>query len=218
MSTGEVHEQRGLIRRFARWVVRRYYPRIEITGADRIPQTGPVLLCANHANSLIDPLLIGIAARRPVRFMAKAPLFKHPLLGPPMSTLGMVPSFQGSDDAREVHRHLESLGAGAKVLLDDHSMGSFQEGKSTEQAHLEMVRVGEPIEVEGVLAEHEGDVRNARRAFTSELESRLKEVVVHLDELESEPWLDDLEILLPAPAGMEKTPARYGNANASRTS
>ena len=34
MSTGEVHEQRGLIRRFARWVVRRYYPRIEITGAD----------------------------------------------------------------------------------------------------------------------------------------------------------------------------------------
>ena len=38
----------------------------EITDGDRIPQTGPVLLCANHANSLLDPVLVGIAARRPV--------------------------------------------------------------------------------------------------------------------------------------------------------
>ena len=43
----------GSIRGLVRGLARRYYPRIEITGGDRIPHTGPVLLCANHANSLL---------------------------------------------------------------------------------------------------------------------------------------------------------------------
>jgi 1-acyl-sn-glycerol-3-phosphate acyltransferase len=60
------------------------------------------LICANHANSLFDPVLVGVAARRPVKFMAKAPLFDTPVLGPAMKALGMVPAFRGSDDARQV--------------------------------------------------------------------------------------------------------------------
>ena len=81
MSDATAREPRGVLRNAARWLVRKYYPNIEITDAERIPQSGPVLLCANHANSLIDPIMIGIAAGRPVRFMAKAPLFEAPLLG-----------------------------------------------------------------------------------------------------------------------------------------
>ena len=92
MSNEITHESRGWMRRLARWLVKRYYPNIEITGADRIPQSGPVLLCANHANSLLDAVMIGIVARRPVRFMARAPLFDHPVLGPPMRALGMIPA------------------------------------------------------------------------------------------------------------------------------
>jgi 1-acyl-sn-glycerol-3-phosphate acyltransferase len=142
MSDEKTVEHRGLMRLLARWFVALYYPRIEITDSQRIPQTGPVLLCANHGNSLIDPVISGIAGRRPVRFMAKAPLFDHPLLGPPMSALGMVPAFRGSDDARQVRRNLESLDVGAKVLADGYAMGIFPEGKSTDQAHLEMIRSG----------------------------------------------------------------------------
>jgi 1-acyl-sn-glycerol-3-phosphate acyltransferase len=229
-----------------RWLVRRYYPRIEITGVERIPQTGPVLLCANHANALLDPILVGIAARRPVRFMAKAPLFDSPVLGPPMKALGMIPVFRGSDDSREVRKNLESLDVGAKVLVDGSAMGIFPEGKSTDQAHLEMVRsgaarmalqaceegaagilvvpigisyerkeefrsavwiqVGEPIDVDGFLKQHDGNVRKARRALTQELESRLKEVVIHLDEPQWEPWLDDLETLAEAPGDLQPLP------------
>lgn len=248
MSDENSVEHRGLIRLLVRWFVALYYPRIEIADSDHIPQTGPVLLCANHGNSLIDPVIIGIAARRPVRFMAKAPLFEHPLLGPPMTALGMVPAFRGSDDARQVRRNIESLDVGAKVLVDGHAMGIFPEGKSTDQAHLEMVRsgaarmalqavelgatglqvvplgltyerkeqfrssvlvrIGEPIDVEDLLQNREGDVRKARRDLTSELESRLKEVVVHLEEPKWEPWLEDLEVLVPPRADAARTPGR----------
>lgn len=248
MSNSEFGERRGLIRWAVRWFVAVYYPRVEVAGVELISQNQPVLLCANHGNSLIDPVIIGIAARRPVRFMAKAPLFDHPVIGPPMSALGMIPAFRGSDDAKQVRRNLESLDVGAKVLVDGHAMGIFPEGKSTDHAHLEMIRSGAarmaiqaaeegakgvqvvpmgiayerkeqfrssvlvriapPIDIDELLRQHEGDGRRARHALTTELETRLKQVVVHLDEPAWEPWLDDLEILVPPPADADRTPGR----------
>jgi 1-acyl-sn-glycerol-3-phosphate acyltransferase len=240
MADTDATGQRGLARRLARWIARRYYPKMEIIGAERIPQTGPVLLCANHSNSLLDAVIVGITARRPVRFMAKATLFDQPIFGTLLSSLGMVPAYRGMDDTRQVRRNLESLDIGARVLLDGQAMGIFPEGMSTDRAHLEkvrtgaarmafqaleggaeevrivpigicyqrkeafrsavLVRVGEPIHVADILTEHEQNVPKARRAVTLLLESRLKDVAVHLDEPEWEPWLDDLEKLVPATA------------------
>lgn len=239
-------DSRGILRCLARWIVKRYYPRIEITNGDRIPQSGPALLCANHANSLVDPVLIGVAAGRPVRFMAKAPLFDMPLLGPVMQALGMVPAFRGSDDASQVRRNVESLDVGAQVLVDGQAMGIFPEGKSTDEAHVDMVRSGaarmaiqaaddgaarvqvvpiginyeqkdefrsavwiavaEPIDVDACLQQHADKPRIARRELTEQLEARLKQVVVHLDEPEWEPWLSDLEVLAEAPREADRHP------------
>ena len=50
-------------------------------GGVTVPRTGPVLLVANHPNSLLDPAMVALAARRPVRFLAKATLYTDPLLG-----------------------------------------------------------------------------------------------------------------------------------------
>ncbi len=130
------------IRKFAHRVIKRYYPRIQITGAERIPKTGPVLFCANHPNSLVDPILIGIAARRPVSFMAKAPLFKTPLLGPIIKALGMVPAYRGRDDARQVKKNSASLALVAKGLKAGRAMGIFPEGISSDKRQLGMVRSG----------------------------------------------------------------------------
>ncbi len=87
MESGQSSLFGNLTRRAARFLVAQYYSRIEIAAADRIPQSGPIVLCANHANPLIDPVLIGIAARRPVQFMAKAPLFAYPVVGQLMHAL-----------------------------------------------------------------------------------------------------------------------------------
>ncbi|MDF3057924.1 MAG: 2-acyl-glycerophospho-ethanolamine acyltransferase [Rariglobus sp.] len=125
-----------------RSLVKFYYPRIEVTGADRIPRSGPVLLAANHPNSLIDPVLLGVAAGRPVRLMAKAPLFDIPLFGKLLRALGMVPAYRGTDDRSLVARNLESLAAAAKQIADGHVMGIFPEGKSHDDNQLALVRSG----------------------------------------------------------------------------
>lgn len=62
-----------LARRTVRGLARVYYPGIEISGANHIPTDGPLLLTANHQNSLMDPVMVGLAAIRPVRFLARAP-------------------------------------------------------------------------------------------------------------------------------------------------
>ena len=238
---------------FARWLVRSlvkfYYPRIEITGADNIPQSGPVLLAANHPNSLIDPVLIGIAAGRPVRLMAKSTLFDIPLFGEVLRALGMVPAYRGSDDKAQVARNLDSLAVAARQLAAGRVMGIFPEGKSHDENRLALVRsgaarlalqalaagakglkvvpvglhyeqkerfrsavwikVGEPVDAAEWLARNEGDEHLAMRTLTAELNTRLKSVVLHLDEAAWQPLLEELEALLPA-AGFRRRDALDG--------
>lgn len=232
------------IRKFAHRVIKRYYPRIQITGAERIPKTGPVLFCANHPNSLVDPILIGIAARRPVSFMAKAPLFKTPLLGPIIKALGMVPAYRGRDDARQVKKNSASLALVAKGLKAGRAMGIFPEGVSSDIRQLGLVRsgaarialeafdngvtdliiiplginydkkeqlgskvwidVGQPLNLANWISEHSqnneetiapSDDKRLRRKLTEELGSALKNVIVHVDNVDWDPLLTDLETI-----------------------
>ena len=43
--------------------------------------TGPLLFVLNHPNSLVDPVFVLCLAPRPASFLAKAPLFRIPLVG-----------------------------------------------------------------------------------------------------------------------------------------
>ena len=135
-------ERTGFARGPVRALVRFYYPRIEVTGGDLIPRTGPVLLVANHPNSLIDPVLLGIAAQRPIRLLAKAPLFNVPVFGAALRALGMVPAYRGSDDAKQVTKNLESLAAAGRQLAQGAALGIFPEGKSHDATQLALVRSG----------------------------------------------------------------------------
>lgn len=133
----------ALGRWFARGLVRFYYPRIEIEGAERLPASGPVLLVANHPNSLIDPVLLGVVARRPVRLLAKAPLFAVPVFGHALRAAGMIPAYRGADDPKAVKRNLDSLAAAGRALAEhDAVVGIFPEGKTHDALRLAQVKSG----------------------------------------------------------------------------
>ena len=59
------------------------------------------------------------------------------------------------------------------------------------------VRVEEPIHATKVFLEHGGEERKAIRQLTEEIDARLKHAVVHLDDARWQPFLDELEVLLP---------------------
>ena len=59
------------------------------------------------------------------------------------------------------------------------------------------VRVGEPIDATKIFREHGEEERKAIRQLTEEIDARLKQAAIHLDDAHWQPFLDELEVLLP---------------------
>lgn len=93
---------------------------LRVEGVDNIPRKGAVILAANHV-SFWDPILIGVAAKRPIHYIAKAELFNNKILGTLCNNLNAFPVKRGSPDRKAIRHALNLLEEG-KVL------GVFPEG------------------------------------------------------------------------------------------
>lgn len=112
----------------------RPYFRLRIEGTEHVPREGPVILAANHASAL-DPPLLGMAAPRPVHFMAKEELFRIPVLGPLLREVGSFPVRRGEFDRR-------ALETASAVLAAGGVLGVFPEGSRTRDGRLGPARRG----------------------------------------------------------------------------
>jgi len=97
-------------------------------GGERIPATGPVLLVANHPNSLLDPVVVMAAAGRPVRFLAKAPLFADPTTAWFVKLGGAIPVHRVSDDPTRMSDNAAMFRAVHAALAGGDAVGLFPEG------------------------------------------------------------------------------------------
>ena len=117
------------------------YYRLAVAGPS-IPRHGPVLLVSNHPNALVDPVLVAAAAGRPVRFLAKAPLFRHPGLGWLVRAAGCIPVYRQQDDPSEMSRNTDSLRAAQEALAAGSAIALFPEGISHDQPALSPLKTG----------------------------------------------------------------------------
>jgi len=123
--------------RAATWV----YYRVRQDGAE-VPPSGPALLLANHPNTLLDPALVLAAARRPVRFLAKATLFDDRWLAWFVRAAGAIPVFRRQDDPSRMEANREAFAAVEDALAAGAAVGIFPEGISHGEPHLAPLRTG----------------------------------------------------------------------------
>jgi len=90
--------------------------RVEGRGGEQVPAQGPVLLVANHS-SFLDPPLVGGMTPRPLSFMAKAELFRVPLLGALIKRLNARPVRREGADASALRTALRILQEGGVLLM-----------------------------------------------------------------------------------------------------
>lgn len=88
--------------------------RVRVAGVERLPP-GPCVLAPNH-DSLSDPFFVGAAVSRPLRFLAKAELFRFPL-GPGVRALGAIPVRRGEGDRAAIASAVAALRAGSTVVI-----------------------------------------------------------------------------------------------------
>ena len=129
-----------LVPRLARTAAFVYY-RVRYRGSD-VPATGPALLVANHPNSLLDPMLVAAVAQRPVRFLAKAPLFRDAKVGWLIRASGSIPVYRRSDDPAQVQRNEEMFRAVHQALASGDAVAIFPEGISHSEPAMAPLRTG----------------------------------------------------------------------------
>jgi 1-acyl-sn-glycerol-3-phosphate acyltransferase len=105
-----------------------------LIGRENIPQKDSFIMVANHG-SLLDPPLLGHALRRNISFMAKAELFKIPLLGFIINACGAYPVKRGIADKNTIKTACEKLS-------NNNSIGIFIDGTRQKNGRVNKPKQG----------------------------------------------------------------------------
>ncbi|ETV98607.1 hypothetical protein H310_08725 [Aphanomyces invadans] len=147
----------GMLSNFLRFACHLYFRRITVHGVNHLPREGPVVVCPNHPNMMIDVLLVLTQCthmgRNPYAW-AKASMFKNPIAGRILRALGAVPVFRppGKFANQDVdsEKTPEEIAAATRHMFEDtwkvlhagHLVVLFPEGTSYTLPHMLELRTG----------------------------------------------------------------------------
>ena len=103
---------------------------------------GPLIVAANHPNSLVDAMLVFRCSDRITRPLGRAPLFDRFFLGPVLRALGGIPVHRREDDPEAMHRNEEMFRSAVDALRGGGAIQIYPEGKSHSETHLAEFRTG----------------------------------------------------------------------------
>ena len=128
-----------LVGRFWLWF---FFKHVEAAGLDRVPLDGPVLLCINHPNNLIDSLLVGGVLHRKVHYLATAALFRNPLVGRFLTACGAIPVYRRQDDPTRMERNVDAFAACFRALEGGRVIGIYPEGTTHSESRVQRIKTG----------------------------------------------------------------------------
>ncbi len=107
---------------------------LRFRGKENMPRTGPVLAIANH-QSFFDPILVGVASPRRLKFLARKTLFRQPAFGALLRSFGTFPIDQDGVGKEGLRTVIQQLTEGRAVLV-------FPEGTRTPHGRLDAFQPG----------------------------------------------------------------------------
>lgn len=108
--------------------------RYKVIGSENMPKQGGVILACNHL-SFSDPVLLGLAQKRRLFFMAKSELFRNKFASFIIRHLGAFPVERGAGDGKAIK-------TGEEILCEGNVMTIFLEGGRTKTGELMRPRSG----------------------------------------------------------------------------
>jgi len=133
---------RRLIVALVQIALRIYFQRIEVTGLEHVPLDTPVIFVMNHPNALVDPVFLLCLAPRRVSFLAKAPLFRMPVIGYLVKAMDSLPVYRQQDEGADMRKNQETFIAARKLLAGGGTIGICPEGVSHDAPGLKPIKTG----------------------------------------------------------------------------
>lgn len=156
------------------WALTHLVCRYRVSGRERVPLSGSLLVVANHL-SWYDPILLALVLRRRVWFFAKTEVFLWPVVGWLCRLTGQIPVHRGEGDRAALEKALAYLREGKALLFFPEGTVERQEQMIAAHTGMAMlaVRTGATVLPVG----HTG----TRRILRS-LRSWLPRVTIHIGE------------------------------------
>ena len=133
---------RRIIVALLRFTLRIYFRRVEVAGLEHVPRETPVIFVLNHPNALVDPAFLFCLAPRKVSFLAKAPLFRMPVIGAFVRALDSLPVYRHQDQGEDVTKNQETFSAATRWLAKGGTIGICPEGISHDRPGLQPIKTG----------------------------------------------------------------------------
>ena len=119
----------NFLRYYVDFVLKLSYRTVRYVGLEKIPQNGAVIYAPNHTNALMDALVILAMDRKPKVFVARADIFRKPILAKIFTFMRIMPIMRLRDGVDEVKKNYETIERSVDVLRDKVPFCIFPEGQ-----------------------------------------------------------------------------------------
>jgi 1-acyl-sn-glycerol-3-phosphate acyltransferase len=118
--------------------------RFRVIHPERLPQSGGLILAANH-QSYFDPPLVGICSKRAVHYLARKTLMEWPFFGPLFPDMNVIPVDRDGNDMSALKTVIRKIKEGEGVVL-------FPEGTRSRDGNLQPGQAGVGLVIAKTLA------------------------------------------------------------------
>jgi glycerol-3-phosphate O-acyltransferase / dihydroxyacetone phosphate acyltransferase len=128
-----------VMRSVARFAVAGWFASVEMSGMERAPGRGPMLVVASHEGGFVDPVLLAATLPRFPRFLAMASLWRTPAR-PFLALAGAIPVSRASDGPTT--SNVSAFRESHEVLAGGDVVAIFPEGRASDEVQLLPMRTG----------------------------------------------------------------------------
>lgn len=122
--------------------MRLYYREVRVKNRRNIPLDAPLIIIANHPNTLMDAWMLGHVCPRPIYFMAKGTLFNSRFKMKILRALNMIPINRVGEGKTSGVSNQDSFQACYELLESGKTLVIFPEGTSFQERHLRELKSG----------------------------------------------------------------------------
>ena len=122
--------------------IRGYFKNHQYDGKENIPSNTGILYAVNHQNAFLDPIVIAGRTKEPTHFLARADIFKKPMVAKILSMIYMLPIYRQRDGVDTIKMNQKTFDTCFDILKNKGNVIIFPEGNHNYKKSLRPLKKG----------------------------------------------------------------------------